>query len=125
MTEQEEQSLRDADRAKKRALLEAELLDKEKLTKKNREAIEAHQVAKHIMDEPARLAKEQSRKNVDLAREDSIKKEYAIKEAKREEKRMSEEPARLAKEEARRKIDTAREQAIDADLAARKLKNQK
>jgi fused signal recognition particle receptor len=83
---------------------------------------DAEQEKKHTDGEPARLIKEQARREADSAREERIQKEHRAKEAKRAEKQAAEEPARLAKEKARKDADLAKEQAVAKDLEDRKRK---
>jgi len=96
MTNQEEQSLKEAKR-------------KEKL----------------IEEEAERLAKEQVRKKANLAREHAIEKTSKSKQIERTEKRAAEEIGQSARDQARRKANLAREQAIVEAQEARKLKAKK
>jgi fused signal recognition particle receptor len=93
MTGQEEQSLSEARRAKKRAAEEIE-----------------------------QSARDQARREADLAREQAIAEDQKARETRRAEKQAAEEIRQSAREQARRKANLAKEQAIAEDQEARKLK---
>jgi len=96
MTDQEEQSLREANRKEKLLEEEAEL-----------------------------LTRDQARSKANLAREQAIEKGLKERKTRQLEKRAAEEPGRLAKDQARRKAYLAKEQAIAEAQEARKLKAKK
>lgn len=96
MTDQEEQSLKEAKRKEKRIQEEVEL-----------------------------LAKEQVRKKANLDREEAIAKASKARKTKQAEKQATEEIKQSARDKARRKDTLAREQAIEKDQEARKLKAKK
>jgi hypothetical protein len=96
MTDQEEQSLKEAERKEKRLEEEAE-----------------------------GLAKEQGRKKVYLIREEAHEKASKASKTKRSDKRAIDEPGQLAKEQMRKKAYLAKEQAIAEAHEARKLKAKK
>jgi len=96
MTDQEEQSLKEAKRVEKRATEEIE-----------------------------QLAREQARRKANLAREQAIEEDQKERETKRAEKRAAEDIEQLARDQARKKTNLAREQAIAEAQEARKLKAKK
>ncbi len=96
MTDQEEQSLKEAKRKEKRATEENE-----------------------------QLARDQARRKANLAREQTIEKDLKERKTKQAEKRAAEEPERLAKDQAKRKANLARERKITEGQEARKLKAKK
>ena len=96
MTDQEEQSLKEAKRAEKRAA-----------------------------EEIGQSARDQARRKANLAREQAIAEDQKERETKRAEKRTAEEIEQSARDQARRKANLAREQAIAEDQEARKLKAKK
>ena len=96
MGNQEEQSLKEAKRVKKRAAEEAE-----------------------------RLARDQERKKAYLSSEKAIEEAQKEKETKRLEKRAAGEAKQSAREQARREAYLAREKAIAEAEEARKRKAEK
>jgi len=96
MTDQEEQSLKEAKRAEKRAAEEIE-----------------------------QLTRDQARRKASLAREQAIEEDQKKRGTKRAEKRAAEEIEQLTRDQARRKANLAREQAIEEDQEAKKLKAKK
>ena len=64
----------------------------------------------------------QSRKEVELTREQAIEEAQKIAETKRAEKRTAEEAEQLAKEQARKEALLAREMVIEEDRKARKAR---
>ena len=96
MTDQEEQSLKEAKRAEKRTAEEIE-----------------------------QSAIDQARRKANLAREQVIEEDQKEKETKRAGKRDAEEIRQSARGQARRKANLAREQVIEEDQEARKLKDKK
>jgi len=96
MTDQEEQSLKEAERKEKRLEEEAE-----------------------------GLAKEQGRKKVYLIREEAAEKASEAKKTKRTEKQATKNIEQSAREQTRKKAFFAKEQAIAEAQEARKLKAKK
>jgi len=96
MTDQEEQSLKETEREKKRLKEEAE-----------------------------GLAREQGRKKVYLIREEAAEKASNAKKTKRTEKQATKDIEQLARDETRKKAYLAKEQAIAEAQEARKLKPKK
>jgi fused signal recognition particle receptor len=96
MTDQEEQSLKEAKRAERRTTEEIE-----------------------------QSARDRARREANLAREQVIEEDQKKREAKRAEKRTAEEIEQSARDQARREANLAREQAIEEDQEARKLKAKK
>jgi hypothetical protein len=96
MTDQEEQSLKEAKRKEKRLEEEAE-----------------------------GLAKEQGRKKVYLIREEATEKALKAKKTKRTEKQATKDIEQLARDQTRKKAYLAKEQAIAGAQEARKLKAKK
>jgi len=96
MTDQEEQSLKEAKRKEKRLEEEAE-----------------------------GLAKEQGRKKVYLIREEATEKALKAKKTKRTEKQATKDIEQLARDQTRKKAYFAKEQAIAEAQETRKLKAKK
>ena len=96
MTDQEEQSLKEAKRKEKRATEEIE-----------------------------QLARDQARRKANLDREEAIEKSSKARKTKQTEKRAAEGIGQSARDQARRKVNLAREQAIVEAQEARKLKAKK
>ena len=96
MTDQEEQSPKEAKRKEKRAVEEIE-----------------------------QLAKDQARRKANLDREQAHEKDLTERQTKQSEEQATEEIEQSARNQARRKVNLAREQAIVEAHEARKLKTKK
>jgi hypothetical protein len=96
MTDQEEQSLKEARRKEKR-----------------------------IIEETEQLARDQKRRKDTLAREQAIEEGQEKRKTREAVKHAADEPGRLAKDQARRKDTIAREQANEETRKTRKLKDRK
>ena len=96
MTDQEEQSLKEAKRKEKRAVEEIE-----------------------------QLAKDQARRKANLAREQAIEEDQKVRKTKQTEKRATEEIRQSARYQVRREVNLTREEAIAEAQEARKFNAKK
>ena len=78
-----------------------------------------------IKEDAERLAKEQVRKKAYLTREQAIEKTWKVNKTKRSENRATEEIEQSAKDQARKEALFAEEQTIAEAQEARKLKAKK
>jgi hypothetical protein len=88
-------------------------------------AKETKQIENLTADEAARLAKEDIRKKIYLAKEHEIEKAQKARDAKQSEKRVSENIKDLAREEGRKEIFLAQEKKLAEGHEARRLKDNK
>jgi hypothetical protein len=86
---------------------------------------EARQKEKRTAEEAGRLAKDKVRKEAYLAREQAIEKDLKAKKSEESEKRAAEDIEQLARDQARREAFFADEQAMAEAQEARKLKAKK
>jgi fused signal recognition particle receptor len=95
------------------------------MTKEEQSLSEAKRAEKHAAEEIEQSARDQARREADLAREQAIAEDQKAREAGRAGKQAAEEIRQSARDQARKKANLAREQAIAEDQEARKLKDKK
>jgi hypothetical protein len=102
------------------------MLEGRTMTDQEEESLkEAKRKERRVKEDAERLAKEQVRKKAYLAREQAIDKNWKLNKTRRAEKRASEEMEQLPRDQARKKALLAEEQAIAEAQEARKLKAKK